>query len=429
MIRWVNVIIVGIKYGLDEYLASHEKARFLNLAGIFARKLFRVDQLEGTIGYRLRLALQELGPVFIKFGQIASTRRDLLPDEVADELAKLKDNVEPILGSTIVSIVESELGKPIDELFAEFSTEPLAAASVAQVHAAKLHTGESVVVKVLRPNIQYVIEADLQMFKEVVTSLQFFKSNLRMLNVMGMIEELELSILQELDLRLEATNADRFRENLKEFTWVKIPQVYKEFSTSNVLVMERMYGTPIDHVDELADKGIDLKTTARRGLELLIVQIFRDRFFHADQHSGNVWITDTGDCVFLDFGIMGTLSKDDRDVAAGLMRALFTKNYQEFVEVQIRAGWVPETADKDAIRKSFKNISGLLIKGSLATAFRRLLSLGEKHGIKVPVQFTLLVKTLIAVEGVAKTVDPNIDIGKDAAPIIIKHFSKWLKNK
>jgi ubiquinone biosynthesis protein len=428
MIRWVNVIIVSIKYGLDEYLASHEKARFLNLAGIFVRRLFQVQPL-GPIGQRLRLALQELGPVFIKFGQIASTRRDLLPEEVADELAKLKDSVDPISALTIISTIESELGKSINELFAEFSLEPLASASVAQVHAARLHTGEDVVVKVLRPNIQTVIEADLQMFKEVVTSLQFFKSNLRMLNVMGMIEELEISILQELDLFLEATNADRFRENLKEFTWVKIPQMYKQYSTAKVLVMERMYGTPIDNVTELSSKGVDLKTTARRGLELLIVQIFRDRFFHADQHSGNVWITDTGDCIFLDFGIMGTLSKEDRDTAAGLMRALFTKNYEEFVEVQIRAGWVPDSADKDAIRKSFKNISGLLIKGSLATAFRRLLSLGEKHGIKVPIQFTLLVKTLIAVEGVAKTVDPDIDIGKDAAPIIIKHFSKWLKNK
>jgi len=428
MIRWVNVIIVSIKYGLDEYLASHEKARFLNLAGVFARKLFQVQPL-GPVGQRLRLALQELGPVFIKFGQIASTRRDLLSEDIADELAKLKDSVDPISSSTVVSIIENELGKPINELFLEFSMEPLAAASVAQVHAAKLHTGDNVVVKVLRPDIKTVIESDLQMFKDLIASLQFFKNNVKLFNLLGMIAELETSILQELDLELEATNADRFRENLREFSSVKIPIIYKSFSTKQVLVMERMYGTPIDHIDDLATKGIDLKLIARQGLELLILQIFRDRFFHADQHSGNVWITDTGDCVFLDFGIMGELSKDDRDTAAGLVRALFTKNYEEFVEVQIRAGWVPESADKDAIRKSFKNINGLFIKGSLATAFRRLLNLGEKHGIKVPVQFTLLVKTLIAVEGVAKTVDPSIDIGKAATPIIIKHFSKWLKNK
>jgi ubiquinone biosynthesis protein len=193
--------------------------------------------------------------------------------------------------------------------------------------------------------------------------------------------------------------------------------------------MERMYGTPIDNVKELTSKNINLKDVAKFGVEILILQIFRDRFFHADQHSGNVWIADNGDRIFLDFGIMGTLSKEDRDIAIKLMIALFSKNYTQFVDIQIQAGWLSKDADVDAVRKSFKNINGLLVKGSIATAFYRLMSLGEKHGIKTPVQFTLLVKTLIAVEGIAKTIDPTIDLARIAPPIFIKHFSKYLKAK
>ena len=428
MFRLVHVIQVVIKYGLDEYLTRYEQARFFNSAGIFLRKLFSINNTD-PIEIRLKMALQELGPVFIKFGQIASTRRDLMPSAVADELAKLKDSVPPVSGVSIKAIIEEGLGRPIDSIFSDFSFDPIAAASVAQVHQAKLLTGEDVVVKVLRPNIESIIKEDLAMFRDIIMSLQFFKNNLRFFNALGVVEELEISILQELDLELEAINADRFRYNLKDIPTVRVPKMYKEFSTKQILVMEHMYGTPIDHIDTLTNKDIDLKDIARRGVEILILQIFRDRFFHADQHSGNVWITDSGDSVFLDFGIMGSLSKEDRDIAARLMVSLFTKNYAEFVEVQIQAGWLSDSADKDAVRKSFQNINGLLLKGSLALAFRRLLSLGETHGIKVPVQFTLLVKTLIAVEGVAKTIDPTFDISRIGTPIFIKHFSKYLKTK
>jgi ubiquinone biosynthesis protein len=427
MIRWVNVIIVGIKYGLDEYLASHEKTRFLNLAGTFVRRMFQVKQLEGTIGYRLRLALQELGPVFIKFGQIASTRRDLLSEDVANELANLKDNVAPISGSVIIEIIERELGKPINGIFSEFSIEPLASASVAQVHAARLPTGEEVVVKVLRPNIQHTIESDLKMFKEVISSIQFFKTNLKVFNILGMIDELEISILQELDLELEADNADQFRKNLIDFPNVHVPIMYKHLSTKQVLVMERMYGTPIDNVVTLSDKNINLKEIAKQGLELLIIQVFRDRFFHADQHSGNVWIADDGSRIYLDFGIMGRLTKTDRDIASELIRALAFKNYAEFVQIQIRAGWARSNVDQRSLERSIRSIDGLLNKKSFSAAFSRLLSIGETHGIKVPVQFTLLVKTLIAMEGMLRIIDPDIKIHAIGGAIMLKHFSKYLK--
>jgi ubiquinone biosynthesis protein len=429
MFRVINVAQVVIKYSLDEYLTKHEQAQFLNSTGIFFRKLFNIVPRIESIEVRLRLALEELGPVFIKFGQIISTRRDLLPEKLADELALLKDKAPTISGFSIQTIVESELGQPINTVFSDFSLEPIAAASVAQVHRAKLITGEDVVVKVLRPDIDSIIKSDLAMFKDLIISINFFKSNLKIFNMLGMIKELETSILQELDLELEADNAEKFRYNFKDIASVKIPKVYRSISSKKILVMERMYGTPIDNVKELTSKNINLKDVAKFGVEILILQIFRDRFFHADQHSGNVWIADNGDRIFLDFGIMGTLSKEDRDIAIKLMIALFSKNYTQFVDIQIQAGWLSKDADVDAVRKSFKNINGLLVKGSIATAFYRLMSLGEKHGIKTPVQFTLLVKTLIAVEGIAKTIDPTIDLARIAPPIFIKHFSKYLKAK
>jgi ubiquinone biosynthesis protein len=429
MLRIIDVIRVVAKYKLDDYLSKYDQTKFLNAGGNFVRQFLFVKPVAGPLGYRLRKALEELGPVFVKFGQIISTRRELLPADVADELAKLRDGVKPFDNNVAISIVESELKGKVDDIFSYFSPMPVASASISQVHLAVLPNGDEVAVKILRPGIKPIIRTDLRLLKDLISTVNLFKSNLKDFNFLGIIEELEVSISQELNFKLEAENAEKFRENLKDYPGVYIPKIYKELSTKNILVMERMYGTPIDHVGELTAKGVNLKEVARQGLELILLQVFRDRFFHADPHSGNVWITDDGSRVYLDFGIMGVLSREDRDIIIKLMAALSTQNYQEFVQVQINAGWVPDDVDKDALKKAFHNLDSLIAshsKNSVMTALRRLLNLGEKFGIKTPVQFTLLIKTLIAAEGIARTIDPTIDLQEEMKPIIIKNFSKWI---
>ena len=429
MLRIIDVVRVVAKYKLDDYLSNYDQTKFLNTGGNLIRQFLFVKPVQGPLGYRLRKALEELGPVFIKFGQIISTRRELLPKDVADELSKLRDGVKPFDSSIAISIVEKELKCPLDDVFLNFSSTPVAAASISQVHLATLKNGDEVAVKILRPGIKPVIRADLRLLKDLISTLTLFKSTLKDFNFLGVVDELASSISQELNFLLEAENAEKFRENLKDYPSVRIPKIYKELSTKNMLVMERMHGTPIDHVIKLVGKGINLKEVARQGLELILLQVFRDRFFHADPHSGNIWIMDDGLRVYLDFGIMGSLSKEDRDIIIKLMTALSLQNYQEFVEVQVNAGWVPDDVDKDALKKAFHNLDSLIAshsKNSVMTALRRLFNLGEKFGIKIPVQFTLLIKTLIAAEGIARTIDPTIDIQEEMKPIIVKNFAKWL---
>jgi ubiquinone biosynthesis protein len=429
MLRIINLVKVVAKYRLDEYLSKHDRTKFLNAGGKFVRLFLFGKPIEGPLGYRLRKALEELGPVFVKLGQIISTRRDLLPLDVADELVKLRDNVKPFDNDIAISIVEKELKGKVNDIFAYFSPTPVASASISQVHLAVLPNGDEVAVKILRPGIKSIIRIDLQLLKDTISTVNLFKSNLKNFNFLGIVEELEVSIKQELNFLLEANNLEQFKENLKDYQGVCIPRIYKELSTRNVLVMERMYGTPIDHITELTAKGIDLKQIARQGIELVLLQVFRDRFFHADPHAGNVWITDSGSRVYLDFGIMGMLTKEDRDTIIKLMTALSIQDYQQFVKAQIDAGWVPDNVDKDALSKAYQNLDNLIAghsKNSIMTTLRRLLNLGEKFGVKTPVQFTLLIKTLIASEGIAKTIDPTIDLKEEIKTIMIKNFAKWL---
>jgi ubiquinone biosynthesis protein len=429
MLRIIDVIRVVAKYKLDDYLSGYDQTKFLNTGGNIIRQFLFIKPVQGPLGYRLRKALEELGPVFVKFGQIISTRREFLPKEVADELAKLRDSVEPFSKDDVFTIVEEELKQPIESVFSKFSQTPVAAASISQVHLATLLNGDEVAVKILRPGIRPIIRADLTLLKDIISTLTLFKNTLKDFNFVGIIDELATSFSQELNFLIEAESAEKFRENFKDYPDVLIPKIYKELSTKKILVMERMYGTPIDHVSTLSSKGINLREVAKQGLELMLLQVFRDRFFHADPHSGNVWITDTGLRVYLDFGIMGSLSRNDRDIIVRLMTALSMQNYQDFVQVQIDAGWVPNDVDKIALKKAFQNIDHLISshsKNSLMTALRRLFNLGEKFGIKIPVQFTLLIKTLIAAEGIARTIDPTIDLQKEMKPIITKNFAKWL---
>ena len=429
MLRIIDLVKIVAKYRLDEYLSKHDRTKFLNVGGNFVRQFLFGKPVEGPLGYRLRKALEELGPVFVKLGQIISTRQDLLPPDVANELVKLRDNVKPFDNDIAISIVEQELKGKVDDIFAYFSPTPVASASISQVHLAVLPNGDEVAVKILRPGIKSIIRIDLQLLKDLISTMNLFKSSLKDFNFLGVVEELEVSIKQELNFLLEAENAEKFRENLKDYHGVYIPKIYKELSTRNVLVMERMYGTPIDHISELTAKGVNLKQVAKQGIELLLLQVFRDRFFHADPHSGNVWIMDDGSRVYLDFGIMGVLTKEDRDTIIKLMAALSKQDYQQFVKVQIDAEWFPADVDKNALSAAFHNLGNVIAshsRNSVMIALRRLLNLGEKFGVKTPVQFTLLIKTLIAAEGIAKTIDPTIDLKEEIKPIILKNFTKWI---
>jgi len=416
MNRLFKILQVLTKYQLDEYLSRHTRSQFLNSGGNIFRSLFFIKKVEGPIGYRIRCALEELGPVFIKFGQLISTREDLLPKSIIDELTKLRDSTAPI---------DIELPSNVKD-FAYFSKTPIASASVAQVHFAMLPTGEKVAVKLIKPGIREIIESDIRLIKDLVVGLQFFKSELKNLNLIDVISELEISILQELDLELELINAEKFRNNLKDYKDVLIPKMYKEWSSKDLLVMERMYGTPIDHTNNLIVKGVDTAMIATQGLELLLLQVFRDRFFHADPHSGNIWIDDSGKRIYLDFGIMGSITKETRDIAVKLLTALFTQDYIEFVNVQVQAGWFPKDIDQDTLGKLFQevNIIGSTQNLSALNTFDKLLFLGKKYNVRLPSEFTLLAKTLVASEGIAKKIDPTMNFQRAVTPLILKHFSK-----
>jgi len=430
MLRVIDITRVVIKYRLDEYLARFSQAKFLNMSGKITRKLFNVKQVDGTFPVRVKLALEELGPVFVKFGQILSTRQDALPESLIKELKKLRDDVQPFDTDTAIKIIEQELGADILDIFESFPNKPHASASVAQVYFATLKTGEEVAVKILRPNIKQTIINDLELFSTLAGLISAYRSKLKIINLKGILAEIKLSMIGELDLTLEAQNAIKFAENFKDIPYVHVPKIYSEFTTRNVLVMERMYGFPVDDILEIEKRKLNLTEVVTRGIELNLLQIFKYGFFHADQHTGNVWLSDDGGRVYLDFGIMGTLKKDDKVLLAKTMVFLFTKNFKELVEIQLAAGWFNASLDKQVLEKTYKSIGNAMIDKSqkdysIVSMFSQILAEGEKNGLVVPIEFTLLIKNLLIIEGVSKKLDPSINLRKVGENLIMKHFKSW----
>ena len=376
-------------------------------------------------GERLRMALQELGPVYVKFGQILSTRRDLLPQDIADELALLQDQVPPFPGEQARDIIEDALGKPVSEIFASFDTNPLASASIAQVHPATLHDGREAVVKVVRPGIDKQLRKDIDLLKAIAKQAERFMQSGARIQPLKVVREFETVVFDELDMQREAANASILRRNFKGSTDLYIPEVYWKLCKRRVMVMERVSGLPVGDVENLRDHGVNLKKLARRGVRVFYTQVFRDNLFHADLHPGNILVDasnpDDPTYIAMDFGIVASLSTEDLYYIAENFKALFNQDYRRVAALHIDAGWVPENTRLDELESAVRsvgepNFTRPLNEVSFGQMLFDLFSVAHRFQLTLQPQLLMLQKTLLNVEGLARQLDPELDIWGVAKP-------------
>jgi ubiquinone biosynthesis protein len=389
---------------------------------------------KSTRGQRLRLALQALGPIFIKAGQVLSTRRDLLPDDIADELSKLQDRVAPFSGGEAQRIIEAALGQNISEVFSEFDRTALASASIAQVHAATLLNGKSAVVKVLRPGIRNIIDRDLDILFTLASFADRYSKRGRRFKPKEIVAEIAHTLYDELDLMREGANASQLKRNFAGSPLLYIPDIYWDYCRENVLVMERIHGIPIHNIPAIRAAGINLKKLAERGVEIFFTQVFRDSFFHADMHPGNIFVStndlENPQCIAVDFGIVGSLSSKDKRYLAENMLAFFKRDYQRVAELHISSGWVPPDTRIDlfegAIRAVCEPIFERPLKEiSFGQLLLRLFQTARRFNINIQPQLILLQKTLLNIEGVGRQIYPDLDIWTTAGP----YLERWLKKQ
>ena len=431
VLRFLRIMMIALRYGLDDILLSHERVRFLRP---WTRRVLFWRDLSTPRAVRLRLALEGLGPIFVKFGQMLSTRRDLLPQDIADELAKLQDRVPPFRVQDVVTTLDRCYRRPLDEVFASFDRVPAASASVAQVHFATLPNGTPVAVKVLRPGIEDVIAHDLALMDTAAGLIERVSADARRLKPREVVKEFEKTIRDELDLTREAANCSQLRRNFRHSQLLLVPEVHWDYTTQEVLVMERMSGIPIGRVDELTAAGIDLKRLARAGVEIFFTQVFRDGYFHADMHPGNIFVaTDPanhGKYIALDFGIMGTLSEKDKSYLAQNFLAFFRRDYRRVATAHLESGWVPADTRIDELEAEIRVVlepifDRPLKEISLGKVLVSLFRASRRFNVEVQPQLTLLQKTLLAVEGLGRQLDPDLDLWVTAKPFL----ERWMADQ
>ena len=427
--RLIYISHVLGKHGLDEViLATHlfRPVRFLKYLspwGWFGRD-------KGSRGERIRRSLEDLGPIFVKFGQILSTRRDLLPDDIADELARLQDRVPPFAGVLARKIVEQSLGKPISELFASFDETPLASASIAQVHAATLLDGREVVVKVVRPNIVKTIRRDLNLMYTIAGLAQRYWVDGRRLRPLEVVAEFDKTIIDELDLSREAASASLLRRNFAGSRLLYVPEVHWSLVRKNVMVMERISGIPISNIGALKEHGVNLKKLAEDGVEIFFTQVFRDNFFHADMHPGNIFVTTDGRYIAVDFGIMGTLSEQDQRYLAGNFLAFFHRDYHRVAELHVESGWVPEGTRIEEFEAAIRTVCEPIFERplkdiSFGHLLIRLFQTARRFNMEIQPQLVLLQKTLLNIEGLGRQLYPELDLWQTAKP----YLERWMSEQ
>jgi ubiquinone biosynthesis protein len=432
--RLLEIQRVLIRHGLDDFVRATHLYRPLRYATLLSPSMWFARRRGGSRGERLRLALQELGPIFVKFGQAVSTRRDLLPDDIAEELAKLQDRVPPFDGTIARGIAEAAYGKPVGEVFSEFQTQPLAAASIAQVHAAKLKSGQQVVVKVLRPGMRAEIERDLEVLYALADLAQRFWADARRLRPVEIVAEYEKTILDELDLMREAANAAQLKRNFAGSPLLYVPEVYFDLCHVDVMVMERIHGVPISDMATLRAANTDIPKLAKNGVEIFFTQVFRHNFFHADMHPGNIFvlIDDPANPRYaaIDFGIVGTLDPRDQHYLAENFLAVFDRDYRRVALLHVESGWVPPNTRVDemesAIRTVCEPIFDKPIKDiSFGTLLLRLFEISRRFNMEVQPQLMLLQKTLFNIEGLGRDLYPDLDIWNTASPIL----RDWMRER
>ena len=443
--RVVHVAAVLVRYRVDDLIDEQQALRPLRwLRVVLPRPRKPIAALPR--GARLRAALTELGPIWVKAGQVLSTRRDLIPEDVAEELAHLQDRVTPFPGSEARTIVEQSLGKPIRELYASFDETPLASASVAQVHAARLHASppaavhssgarpatapprdREVIVKVLRPNIRKNIRQNLELLDALAWLVQRWHPQADKIRPRDMFNEVARTLHNELNLQNEGANASLLRRNFENSDDLYVPEVIWSHTCEKVLTMERVYGIPADDVAALDKAGIDRRALAEKGIRLFYEQVFRDNFFHADAHPGNIWVDPTRSreprFIALDFGIMGSLPEEDQYWLAENFIAMFERDYHRIAELHIAAGWMPRTIRVDELEAAIRTVcepyfTRPLSEISLAEVVAKLFSVARKFELTLQPQLILLQKTLLNVEGLGRQVDPGIDIWSVAQPVL-----------
>jgi ubiquinone biosynthesis protein len=423
-----------VRHRLDEFVRATHLYRPLRYLYYCSPWTWFQRGVGGTRGERLRLALEELGPIFVKFGQALSTRRDLLPVDIADELAKLQDRVPPFPGDIAAAMIEETLGQPLAEIFGSFELLPLAAASIAQVHAATLKNGDEVVVKVLRPGMREVIDLDLEVLDALAKLADEYWIEARPVRPIEVVREYRKTVTDELDLMREAGNASQLKRNFAGSPLLYVPQIHWDYCRQNVMVMERIHGIIVSRVEELRARGTDIAKLAENGVEIFFTQVFRHNFFHADMHPGNIFvqIEDPRNPRYaaVDFGIVGTLQPRDQHYLAENFMAFFNRDYRRIAQLHIESGWVPSTTRVDELEGAVRTVcepiyNKPLKEISFAQVLLRLFETARRFDMQVQPQLILLQKTLFNIEGLGRQLYPELDLWKTAQPVL----REWMKER
>lgn len=430
-LRLLKIVRVAVRYGLDDIaMSGFDSPRISKLIDIL---IFWRD-ISASRGERLRMALEELGPIFVKFGQVLSTRRDLLPEDMVDELARLQDRVPPFSTELAIAQIEKSLQGHPDELFASFDRIPVASASIAQVHFAILKDGKEVAVKVLRPGMKKSIDEDVALMHVAANLVEKLWADGRRLKAREVVGEFDKYLHDELDLMREAANGSQLRRNFADSDLLLVPEMYWDYCSSSVIVMERMHGIPISQLDRLRDAGVDMSKLSRDGVEIFFTQVFRDGFFHADMHPGNILVSVApatfGRYIALDFGIVGTLNDFDKNYLSQNFLAFFRRDYKRVAEAHIESGWVPKETRVDelesAVRACCEPIFDRPLKDiSFGQVLLRLFQTSRRFNVEVQPQLVLLQKTLLNVEGLGRQLDPELDLWKTAKP----YLERWMSEQ
>ena len=431
LLRLLAIQRVLVRHGLDEFISATHLWRPLRFVFLLSPASWRARRSDQPRGVRIREALQELGPVWVKFGQSVSTRQDLLPADIGRELAKLQDQVPPFPAEQALAAVELAYGKPAGEVFASFKPEAMAAASIAQVHEARLPSGEEVVVKVLRPGVRREIQRDLEVMYALAGLAERYWHESRRLRPTAVIGEFERTILNELDLMLEAANAAQLRRNWRDSKIIYVPEVYWDYCRERVMVIEHVHGIQISDMEALRAAGTDFEKLAANGVEIFFTQVFRDNFFHADMHPGNIFVDvsdpDNPRYAAVDFGICGTLDDRDRRYLAGNLLAFFDQDYRQVAQLHVNSGWVPPETRVDELESAVRTVCEPILHKplkdiSFGQVLMRLLEVARRFDMEIQPQLILLQKTLVQIEGLGRGLYPELDIWKTGRPVL----KRWM---